>query len=84
MVKAVGSHHSQAGLPSALSCLIHLADNLAKDFGLGSTEGERGQYDEEVLRVVGLDRGGLDRLRKTLESTTVDEILAVVDRCTAS
>ena len=64
VVKAVGSHHSQAGLPSALSCLIHLADNLAKDFGL--------------------NRGGLDRLRKTLDGTTVAEIMAVVDRCTAS
>jgi HD-like signal output (HDOD) protein len=84
VVKAVGSHHSQEGLPSSLSCLIHLADNLAKDFGLGSMEGECSQYDEDVLRVVGLNRDGLERLRKTLDGTTVAEIMDVVDRCTAS
>ena len=84
IVKAVGSHHSPDALPSSLDCLLHLADNLAKDFGLGTQQGERGLYDDRVLRAVGLDAGGLDRLREGLGGTTVADIMDVVDRCTNS
>ena len=84
IVKAVGSHHSPDALPSSLDCLLHLADNLAKDFGLGTQQGERGLYDNRVLRAAGLDAGGLDRLRQGLGGTIVADIMDVVDRCTNS
>ena len=69
-------------LPNGLQCLVHLADNLTKDFGLGYLSQERGQYDEAVLRAVNLNEQGLEALRVSLGHTVVAEIMEVVDRCT--
>lgn len=82
VVKVVATHNDIEPLPNALQCLVHLADNLAKDFGLGYLPHERGQYDPAVLRAVNLDESGLEALRVSLGHTVVAEIMEVVDRCT--
>ena len=82
VVRVVATHNDSESLPSGLQCLVHLADNLTKDFGLGYLPHERGQYDEAVLRAVKLDEEGLEALRASLGRTVVAEIMEVVDRCT--
>lgn len=82
VVKVVGTHNDIESLPNALQCLVHLADNLAKDFRLGYLPHERGHYDPAVLRGVNLDENGLEALRVSLGHTVVAEIMEVVDRCT--
>ncbi len=82
VVKVVATHNDIESLPNALQCLVHLADNLAKDFGLGYLPQERGHYDPAVLRAVNLDENGLEALRVSLGHTVVAEIMEVVDRCT--
>ena len=82
VVRLVASHNESESLPNGLHCLVHLADNLTKDFGLGYLPHERGLYDEAVLRAVNLDENGLQVLRGSLGRTVVDEIMEVVDRCT--
>ena len=82
VVKVVGTHNDRETLPNGLQCLVHLADNLTKDFGLGYLSQERGQYDEAVLRAVNLNEQGLEALRVSLGHTVVAEIMEVVDRCT--
>jgi HD-like signal output (HDOD) protein len=82
VVKVVGTHNDIESLPNALQCLVHLGDNLAKDFGLGYLPHERGHYDPAVLRAVNLDEDGLEALRVSLGHTVVAEIMEVVDRCT--
>ncbi|MFC1526829.1 HDOD domain-containing protein [Candidatus Latescibacterota bacterium] len=82
VVKCVGMHHETQSLPSPLTCLIHLANNLCKDLGLGCLPEERGQYDPAVLRVLGVTEEGVRDLKETVGSTVVPEIMDVVDRCT--
>ena len=82
VVRVVATHNDSESLPSGLQCLVHLADNLTKDFGLGYLPHERGLYDEAVLRAVKLDEEGLEALRASLGRTVVAEIMEVVDRCT--
>ena len=82
VVKVAANHNDIGPLPSGLQCLVHLADNLTKDFGLGYLSHERGHYEPAVLRAVNLDVEGLEALRLSLGHTVVAEITEVVDRCT--
>lgn len=82
VVRSVASHHTPDAVPEPLVCLIHLADNLCKDFGLGYLPDERGHYNPAVLRMLRLDEAGVERLRQSLEETAVPEIMDIVDRCT--
>jgi len=82
VVKGVGSHHEPDTLPQPLVCLVHLADNLCKDLGLGYGPQERGVYSSSVLQAAGLDQGGLDQLRERLRVAMGDEIENLVNRCT--
>lgn len=83
LVRCVGSHHSPGALPNALCALIHLADNLSKDLGLGTLPGDHAQYDSQVLRVLGLKAERVPQVRDRLAERTVPEIMEVVERCTA-
>ena len=82
VVNAVAAHHDPDALPKPLLCLVHLADNLCKDLGLGYMQNERGQYEDSVLRMLGLDDVKLQQLRDIMEKGMVEEIMEVVDRCT--
>ena len=45
LVAVVGQHHQPAAHPGPLIYLLHLADNLSKDLGMGYGLEEKGQYD---------------------------------------
>ena len=82
VVAAVGKHHEPGDEPSDLVSLVHVADNLAKDLGLGYLPGEEGEYDDAVLASVGLSENRIETLRDEMSVDVVDEIRAVVDQCT--
>ena len=82
LVEAVGTHHTAPRDPSDLVCLIHLADQLAKELGFGYLEDEARLYSSVVVQKLDLDRAGLVRLRSQLGDDLPDEIRALVERCT--
>jgi len=81
LASAVGNHHSIGEGPSPLVCLIHMADNLCKDLGLGYMEEEKGLYDERVLEALGIQESDLDAVRETLAEDAVEEVRNMVDQC---
>jgi hypothetical protein len=58
VVQAVSTHHQPPSPRSPLASLIHLADNLCKDLGMGYLPDERGEYSDSVLRGAESGRGG--------------------------
>lgn len=67
--------------PSELVCLVHVADNLCKDFGLGYLAEEEVVYDASVLTTLRLSRDDIDGMREALGEGVVDEIRDLVSRC---
>ncbi len=84
LVSAVANHSDPDPLPRPLVSLVHLGDQICKDLGLGYTHGERGDYSDSVLRALNIDHDRLNQLREDLSENMVDEIMDVVDRCTAA
>jgi hypothetical protein len=48
IAQVVGTHHSLDETPGDLACLLHMANNLCKDLGLGYLADEKGQYSQVV------------------------------------
>jgi HD-like signal output (HDOD) protein len=80
-VAAVGKHHAPGKDPGPLLCLVHLANNLCKDLGLGCLPGDHGDYDEGVLEAFGIDNDGVGKLRETLGQGMVGQVKALVEQC---
>ena len=51
---------------------------------MGYGADERGLYDSNVLRVMGLNQERVVELRAQLEGETVEEIMEIVERCTSN
>ena len=81
LVEVAGTHHDTGAIPSPLVCLIHVANNLSKDLGMGYFPKEQGVYSASVLNTLRLTRADLQGLRSTLGEETVAEIKELVDRC---
>ena len=81
VVAAVGRHHEPGDEPSDLVSLVYVADNLAKDLGLGYLPGEVGEFDDKVLTSLKMTRERLDAVREDMSGDVVDEIRAVVAQC---
>ena len=60
--------------------LLELADNLAKDLGLGYGRDERGTYSATVLRRLKLCKEDIQALQKGLRPA-VEEVEELVSRC---
>ena len=80
LMNAVGEHHAMGSAPGALGCLVHMADNLAKDLGLGYARDERGAYSASVLRQLRLRKGDILALQKEF-GPAVEEVKELVNRC---
>lgn len=80
LMNAVGNHHATKNAPDDLGCLVHMADNLAKDLGLGYGRDERGTYSAVVLRRLKLRKEDIQALQKGLRPA-VEEVKELVSRC---
>ena len=81
LLDVVGSHDTVAKQPSPLVCLVHIADNLAKDFGLGYLPEERANYSATVLIALGLSKDDLEHVKVSIEPSLVAEIAELVNYC---
>ena len=84
LVDAVGAHHTTGSSPSDLTCILHLASNLANDLGKAYLPFEPTVYSAEVLEKLGMQTGDVKRLQESLGSKVVDEIELLVSHCTQS
>jgi HD-like signal output (HDOD) protein len=78
---AVGNHHRPGEHPSGLSCIIHMANNLCKDLGMGYLEGDKAVYDTGVLTYLGLSSADVAKLRAELAEDICDEVKSLVSLC---
>ena len=81
VVEAVGKHHTTGPAPSSLICLVHLANNLCVELGLGYWPEEPARYSETVLKNLRMPPEEVHRLRDMLGKPTVLQIKEVVSRC---
>ena len=81
LVEVAGAHHSTPEAPSPLAALVHVADNLCKDLGLGCVPEEPAEYSDAMLQQLQLESAALHRLRESLDVAIVEEIQEMVDRC---
>ena len=77
----LGSHHGLGDDPSDLACLIHMANNLCKDLGLGYLPGDSGNYHRQVLKKLNMGSADVEVLKNELAETAVGEIKAMVEQC---
>lgn len=84
VVEAVGKHHSTGPAPSSLVCLVHVANNLCVELGLGYLPDEPSQYSESVLKNLRTTAEDMHRVRDLLGKAMVLQIKEVVSRCAHS
>ena len=84
LVQVAGHHNSTGAQPTPLVSLIHVADNLAKDFGLGYLADEKGIYNSSVLVTLEITRKDIDGIRTSMGESMVREVREIVSRCLRS
>ena len=84
LVQVAGTHHDTGAMPSPLVCLVHVANNLFKDWGMGYFPSDQGTYGASVLNTLGITKGEIEGLRSSLGDETVSEIKELVNRCIQS
>ena len=82
LVGAVSAHHLGGEPPEELACLLHMADNLSKDLGLGYLVKEQGEYNPSVLKKLGLTMEDVRNIKLSLGHAMVEEIKDVVHKST--
>ena len=81
LAASVGHHHTVGKSPPELVCLLHMANNLCRDLGLGYFADERGVYSPSVLRKLGFQAEDLHELKDALGDEVVGEIKELVGQC---
>ena len=84
LVRCVGTHHQPGAIPGALVALVNFSDNICKDLGMGTVVDERAVYDPAVLRVLGVSPERVETIRDSLGQQSVQEVMDIVERCTAT
>ena len=77
----VGTHHGLGEEPAPLACLVHLANQLSKDLGMGYLPDEAADYSEEVLKVLDMKPEDVESLKESLAEDTTGEVKSMVDQC---
>jgi hypothetical protein len=81
LVGTVADHHVRNQPPGDLACLLHLANQLSKDLGLGYLPGEKGMYSALVLRRLGRDAEYVQALAEQLRPRVADEVELLMAHC---
>ena len=81
LIRAVGLHHVLGERPSPLTSLIHVADCITKELGLGMIEDEAVDYDRRALGVLKLRREDARNLSKSYSGDVKNEVLRLVKEC---
>lgn len=81
VVEVVGKHNNTGPKPNSLICLVHVADNLCKDLGMGYLERERAVYSPSVLTALNMTEEDMEKLKQTVGEKVVEEIEDLVNLC---
>lgn len=81
LIRAVGLHHVLGERPARLTALVHVADGIAKEMGLGLVENEAVDFNRAALTVLQLNRDGARSLGKKHASLVKDEVRRLVKEC---
>ena len=64
-----------------LSCIIHMANNLCKDLGVGHLKLGKAAYDAGELTYLGLSSSNVAKLRASLAEDIRDEVRRLMSFC---
>ncbi|MDP6015440.1 MAG: HDOD domain-containing protein [Candidatus Latescibacteria bacterium] len=81
LMRAVGLHHVLGERPSPLASLVHAADGIAKEMGMGLVEDEAVEYNRAALSVLQLKRDDVRKLSKSYASLVKGEVRRLVKEC---
>ena len=81
LVAAVGLHAVAGDSPSPLVSLVHVANGLTKDLGLGYFEEDSPDYSRPALDALNVTRIDVRKLKKTLEESVVGQVKSLVRQC---
>lgn len=81
ITRAVGLHHVLGERPAPLTALVHVADAIAKEMGLGLIEDEAFAYDRKALAVLQLKREDVRNLSKSYAGLVKAEVGRLVKEC---
>ncbi len=65
-----------------LCCLLHLANNLCKDLGLGYPQLSEGEYRADILEKLGVNEEDLEKLRESVGEVLLTEVKALLAEST--
>ncbi|MFT5086541.1 MAG: hypothetical protein ACI906_004011 [Candidatus Latescibacterota bacterium] len=74
LVEAVGFHHDLNASSPPLVHLIHLANQLSKDIGMGYDPKDRGKYAAETLRHFAIDTQQVRELREGIAASINNQL----------
>jgi HD-like signal output (HDOD) protein len=83
LMRAVGLHHMVGEKPAPLTALVHVADGIAKEMGMGMVEGEAVDYNRRALQALNLKREDARNLSKNYASLVKEEVRRLVKECTS-
>ena len=81
LAEAVGSHNLPGRNPAPLVCLIHVANNLCKELGLGYLPSETATYRSSVLTTLRMTQDDMADLRSRLATDVTAQIQDLTGRC---
>ena len=81
LLEVVGAHDTTTRQPRPLVRLVHVANNLALDLGLGYDPEERANYSASVLVKLELSRKHLGKIKTAIEPGVVAEVQELVALC---
>ena len=81
LAAVVGAHHVQGPPSGELASLVHVANNMAKEFGLGYLSDEPAHYNRQVLAALEMKASQIEAIKEELAGYIVDEIQAMVEQC---
>lgn len=81
ITRAVGLHHVLGERPAPLTALVHVADGIAHEMGLGLMEDEAVTYDRKALAVLQLKREDVRTMSKNYASLVKGEVRRLVKEC---
>jgi HD-like signal output (HDOD) protein len=81
LTRAVGLHHVIGEKPALLTALVHVADGIAKEMGLGLVEDEAVDYNRTALTALHMKREDARALSKTYANLVKGEVRRLVKEC---
>ena len=70
----VKTHDSIEGSPTALQCLLHVANNISKEIGFGYPPEQEVTYNPAVLNALSMSKEELDGIREQIEDSLMNDV----------